>query len=118
MSSIHFWRMFCNFAYQCADSLLTCGVVTSWHRFSKHCCHSHSSLDMPCRITPYWQSVQGHLGSQAKMSTAIVATSNEKSSMLSSTRQQQRLFDRLRTRAVSLFLAEFRDVFLARVPGD
>ena len=116
MSSLHFWRMFYNFAYQCADSLLTCGVVTSWHRFSKHCCHSHSSLDMPCRVTPYWQSMQGHLGSQAKMSTAIVAPSVAKSSMLSSTRQQTRLFDRLRSRAVSLFLAEFRDVFLAQVP--
>jgi hypothetical protein len=73
---------------------------------------------MPCRITPHWQSVQGHLGSQAKMSTAIIATSNEKSRMLSSTRQQTRLFDRLRTRAVSLFLAEFRDVFLAQVPDE
>ena len=73
---------------------------------------------MPCRVTPYWQSMQGRLGSPAKMSTAIVATSVAKSSMLSSTRQQTRLFDRLRSRAVSLFLAEFRDVFLAKVPDD
>ena len=52
------------------------------------------------------------------MSTDMVATSVAKSSMLSSTRQQTRLFDRLRTRAVSLFVAVFRDVFLAQVPDD
>ena len=66
--------------------------------------------------------VQGNISALrpqlVKMSTDMVATSVAKSSMLSSTRQQTRLFDRLRTRAVSLFLAEFRDVFLAQVPDD